>query len=219
MSVPRASATVLGLALLGAIGATGEEPATGAATLKAVASGRVVRIVRTDSGKPVLEEQVRADVLDVTQSVHEPYLFVAPSGEDLAPYFMGLLDARSARWAVKLSQDESLDTPTCLGLSASGRFVAFEGGTSASARDLMIYDLRAKAVAHRTTIHGGGAQEFVPRWQPEDRLEYELDAGPRVAGQPPLPDRSGRFNTYAQKAVWQDGRETRLPEYRKSFVE
>jgi hypothetical protein len=219
MSVSRASVAVLGLALLGGIAAPAEEPAAGAAGLKAIASGRVVRVVRAASGKSVLEEQVRADVLDVTQSVHEPYLFVAPSGEDLAPYFMGLLDARTSRWAVKLSQDESLDTPTCLGLSASGRFVAFEGGTSASARDLMIYDLQAKAVAHRTTIHAGGAQEFVPRWQPDDRLEYEIDAGPRVVGQLPLPKGSSRFNTYAQKAAWQDGRETRLPQYRKSFVE
>jgi hypothetical protein len=217
MRTIRAFGIGLGLALLGAIAAPAEE--SGAAGLKAVAAGRVVRIVRTVSGKSVLEEQVRADVLDVAQSVHEPYLFVAASGEDLAPYFMGLLDAHSARWAVKLSQDESLDSPTCLGLSASGRFVAFEGGTSASTRDLMIYDLQAKAVAHRTTIHAGGAEEFVPRWQPDDRLEYEIDAGARVAGQPPLPKGSSRFNTYAQKAVWQNGRETRLPQYRKSFVE
>ena len=211
----RAFRTLLALTLWGSTPAPAQEPVPAAAELKAIASGRAVRVMR--SGKVVLEEQVRADVLDVTQSVHEPYLFVAPSGEDLAPYFMGLLDARSGRWALKLSQDDSLDTPTCLGLSASGRFVAFEGGTSASARDLMVYDLQAKAVAHRTTVHAG-AEEFVPRWLANDRLEYEIDAGARVAGQPPL-GKTGRFNTYAQKAVWQDGRETRLPQYRKSFVE
>src|SRR5262245_31011561 len=70
----RVFGTVLGLALLGAIATPGEEPA-GAAGLKAVASGRVVRIVRSASGKSVLEEPVRADVLDVAQSAHEPYLF------------------------------------------------------------------------------------------------------------------------------------------------
>jgi hypothetical protein len=215
--VSKASRIILALVLLGRAPAPAEEPARTAAGLKAIASGRVVRIVRAGSGQSILEENVRADVLDVAQSVHEPYLFVAPSGEDLAPYFMGLLDARSGRWALKLSQDDSLDTPSCLGLSASGRFVAFEGGTSASARDLMVYDLQAKAVAHRTTVHAG-AEEFVPRWLADDRLEYEIDAGARVAGQPPL-GKTGRFNTYAQKAIWQDGRETRLPQYRKSFVE
>lgn len=74
--------------------------------------------------------------------------------------------------------------------------MAFDSGTSATFRDIMIYSLEKQKPAYE-------AQPYAKsKWLGNDSIELEIDLGHRHMHFPEL--RKG-YETYVEKVLWKDG--------------
>lgn len=184
---------------------------------QAVIQDKVFLIRSLNTGLVFYKEPIRLPIqymelysdLKVVQKIGRDYLEVSVGGVDVTGFIYGLYDIRNRKWRLRFDNKANQNV---MSYSQDGKYAAVDSGTSASVRNLDIFNLSNG----KREFSSEYAASLRPYWS-SNRFYFYQYAGNFVKGLPPL-DKSSQ-QQYAQKFSFFQGCLERLNEYTNIYLE